>query len=136
MITKKAYFYFPKSETEKPIVYTLIKEYDLMINIFRAKVTPDEEGYLSVDITGTEENIRRGMAYLGTFDVEIYDGYKGVQWDDKRCTHCGNCTSHCPTKALAFVDSSEREMTFHEDKCIECLSCVSNCPYNVCSSRF
>ncbi len=40
MITKKIYLYFPKSETEKPIVYQLVKEFDLIVNIFRAKVTP------------------------------------------------------------------------------------------------
>ena len=46
-ITRKLYLYFPKSETEKPIVYKLVKDYGLIINIFRAKVTPEEEGYLS-----------------------------------------------------------------------------------------
>ena len=51
MITKKVYLYFPKSETDKPIVYQLIKDYNLVVNIYRAKVTPEEEGFLSLEIT-------------------------------------------------------------------------------------
>ena len=56
-ITKKLFLYFPKSETEKPIVYKLVKDFDLIINIFRAKVTPEEEGYLSLDVTGAAADI-------------------------------------------------------------------------------
>ena len=74
MITKKIYLYFPKSETEKPIVYRLVKDYDLIVNIFRAKVTPEEEGYLSLEVTGTQENIDRAYAFLGGFDVVIHAG--------------------------------------------------------------
>ena len=104
MITQKVYLYFPKSETDKPIVCELIRNYDLTINIFRAKVTPEEEGYLSLDITGTEENIERAYNYLNQFDVVIHAGTKGVHWDGENCTHCGNCISHCPTAALFFTD--------------------------------
>ena len=51
-MTKKVLLLFPKSETEKPIVYHLVKDYDLEVNIFRAKVTADEFGYLVLDLTG------------------------------------------------------------------------------------
>ena len=60
MITKRLLLFFPKSETEKPIVYHLVKDYDLVINIFRAKVTPEEFGYLVLDVSGSDENIARG----------------------------------------------------------------------------
>ncbi len=136
MITKKAYLYFPRSETEKPIVYHLVKDYDLVINIFRAKVTPQDEGYLSLEVTGEEDNIDRALAYLQTFDIEIHLGDKGLMWDSDRCTHCGNCVSHCPTNALHHVDPDTREVAFDEDKCVECLACITNCPFGVCSSRF
>ena len=63
MITKKMLLYFPECETESPIVYHLVKDYDLMINIFRARVTPDEEGFLVLDVTGSEE-----------FVVAVWDG--------------------------------------------------------------
>ena len=134
MITKKIYLYFPKSETEKPIVYHLVKDYDLIVNIFRAKVTPEEEGYLSLEVTGTQENIDRAFAFLATFDVVIHAGNKGVHWDENRCVHCCVCVVHCPTGALAVVDRPTRTVTFNEDGCVECLACIPACPFDACSS--
>ena len=136
MITKKVYLYFPKSETDKPIVYQLIKEYNLMVNIYRAKVTPEEEGYLSLEMTGTEADMERAFTYLGKFDVDIHSGNIGLQWDADRCAHCGNCIVHCPTGALGYIDRVSRTVGFNEGKCIECLACITNCPYGVCSSAF
>ena len=39
IVTHKYFLKFPKCETETPIVYHLVKDYDLEVNIFRAKVT-------------------------------------------------------------------------------------------------
>ncbi|MCL2340587.1 MAG: 4Fe-4S binding protein [Proteobacteria bacterium] len=136
MITKKVSLYFPKTETDKPIVYQLVKNYDLVVNIFRAKVTPEEEGYLSLEVTGDQENIDRAFAFLATFDVVIHAGNKGLHWDDSRCTHCGACVVHCPTRALAIADRATRAIAFDEDECVECLACIAACPFGACSSPF
>lgn len=136
MTTKKLMLYFQTCETEKPIVYHLVKDYDLVINIFRAKVTPEEEGFLILDVTGDEENIERGIEFLKQFNVEVRDDQKGLFWDKNRCTSCGNCIPHCPTGALSYLDRNKMEVTFDAVKCIECLSCIPNCPYGACSSRF
>jgi len=136
MITKKIYLYFPKSETEKPIVYHLVKDFDLIVNIFRAKVTSEEEGYLSLEVTGTPENIDRAYAFLGTFDVDIHAGNKGVHWDEGRCGQCGACVVHCPTGALSIVDRATRTVAFNEESCVECLACIAACPFGACSSAF
>lgn len=135
-ITKKYYFFFPKCVTEMPIVYHLVKDYQLMINIFRAKVSPQEEGYLSLDITGTPENIQRGIDYILTFNVTISEMNKGVLWNKERCTHCGNCTAHCPTHALHIADISSRRVDYRSEECIECMACLENCPYHVCTSAY
>jgi len=136
MITKKIYLYFPKSETEKPIVYQLVKDYDLIVNIFRAKVTPEEEGYLSLEVTGTQKNLDRAFAFLTTFDVVIHAGNKGMHWDESRCVHCCACVVHCPTAALSIIDRPTRTVDFDEESCIECLACVAACPFGACSSAF
>lgn len=136
MITKKYSLYFPKSETEKPIVYNLVKDYDLIINIFRAKVTPDEEGYLILDITGSEADIKRGLDYVKTFNVIVNETIRGLRWNENKCTACTNCIPHCPTKALHIADARTRSVTFDEEKCIECLNCLKNCPFNACTSLF
>lgn len=134
--TKRLLLYFPKSETEKPIVYHLVKDYDLVINIFRAKVTPDEYGYLVLDVTGTDRDIQRGMDFVRTLNVRVDESNKGVQWDRATCTDCGACLAHCPTKALHITDQKTRKISFSGELCIECLSCIDNCPYRACSSIF
>ncbi len=135
-MTKRVLLYFPQSETEKPIVYHLVKDYNLVINIFRAKVTPEEYGYLVLDVTGSEEDIERGMDFVRTFNVQINEADKGVAWDEARCTHCGNCLPHCPTQALYIADERTREIVFDSSLCVECLNCLNNCPYGACTSIF
>ncbi|MBI9098379.1 MAG: 4Fe-4S binding protein [Spirochaetaceae bacterium] len=135
-MTKKMLLYFPECETESPIVYHLVKDYNLMINIFRARVTPEEEGYLVLDVSGTEEDIRRGTDYLNSLNIQINDTDKGVKWDSKKCVHCGSCVPHCPTDALSIPDRKSMEIAFNTDECIECLSCIKVCPFEAVSSLF
>lgn len=136
MITKKLLLNFPECETESPIVYHLVKDYDLMINIFRARVTADEEGFLVLDVTGTEENIRKGSDYLKSLNIEINETVKGVVWDKKRCVQCGSCIPHCPTDALTIPDRQTMVVRFDSNECIECLSCIKVCPFGAVSSIF
>ncbi len=136
MTTRRLLLYFPRSETEKPIVYHLVKDYDLVINIFRAKVTPDEYGYLVLDVTGEEADIRRGLDFVRSFNVQIDESDRGLRWDERLCTHCGACLPHCPTDALHIADRATRRLAYDGALCIACLACIANCPYGACSSIF
>lgn len=134
--TQRLFLRFPKCETEKPIVYDLVKTYDLKINIFRAKVTPDEEGYLVLDITGERENFDKAMGYIQSLGINIDSTTKDVTWHEDLCTHCGNCLSHCPTEALHIADPATRQITFDESLCVECLACLKDCPFGACTAAF
>ena len=136
MITKKLFLHFQKCETEKPILYHLVKDYHLIINIFRARITPDETGYVVVDLTGKPEDIERGVAFVKTFNVTVDSVNKGVRWNPEKCVHCGNCVPHCPTHALDIVDRETMKVSFSEELCIECLACIKNCPFGACTSAF
>ena len=136
VVTKKLMLWFPKCECEKPIVCELVREYNLTVNLFRAKVTPEEEGYLVLDVTGTEEDIERALDYVRTFNVTINYSGRGVTWSEQRCTGCGACLTHCPTLALYVPDRTTMAVAFDENKCIECLACLRVCPYGACASVF
>ncbi len=136
MVTKRLTLFFPKSETEKPIVYHLVKDHNLVINIFRAKVTPEEFGYLVLDVSGDPADVERGMAYVRSFNVDVRDSAVGVAWSADRCTHCGACLAHCPTDALRIADPATRRIEFASSACVECLACLKTCPFGACTSLY
>jgi ferredoxin len=136
IVTKKLMLYFPECECEKPIIYHLVKDHNLIVNIYRAKVTPEEEGYLVLDVTGTEEEIQGGIEFVKTFNVSVNYTGKGVTRDEDGCAHCGYCIPYCPTSALSITNSATRQVIFNEFECIECLACIRICPFGACASAF
>ena len=136
MDTRKFLLNFNRELSEKPIVYHLVKDYDLVINIFRARITAKEEGFMVLEVSGTEEQISRGIDFIRDNGVTVNEAEKGLRWDKSVCTHCGNCLPHCPVDALYIVSSLTREIDFDSDKCVECLNCIPNCPYGALTSVF
>ena len=56
---KKLFLRFPSSLVDRPIISDLVKELDLGFNILKAYVTPEEEGNLVIEFTGTEKNLEK-----------------------------------------------------------------------------
>jgi ferredoxin len=113
IVTRKLMFFFPKCECDKPIIYHLVKDYHLIVNVFRAKVTPEEEGYLVLDVTGTEKEIQGGIDFVKTFNVTVNYSGKGVIRDEERCSHCGYCVPYCPSRALKIDNGSAPSARAH-----------------------
>lgn len=136
VVTHKYFFHFPTCVTDTPIVYTLVKDYDLVVNIFRAKVAADGEGYLVLELKGEEEKIEAAKRYICGFGVTVNTVDKGVIRDVSKCTNCGNCLTHCAPHALHIKDYRTRKVEFDESRCVACGRCVSNCPMGACSTVF
>ncbi len=51
---------FPAKLVTAPLLYQLVKKYDLMPNIRRANVT-QEFGYIQLELVGREESLRKGV---------------------------------------------------------------------------
>ncbi len=112
---------------DKPIVYKLVKDYDLVFNILQAKITPKEEGLLVLELTGTKEHYVEGIKYIKSLGVKMQPLSQDVTRDDARCTHCGACVTVCPTSAL-YIDKKTMKVIFDSEKCIACELCVRACP--------
>jgi len=61
---------FPQSLIREPVTFGLAKQFDVMPNIRRAKVT-ETVGELVLELEGTEENLERGLRYLRELGVEV-----------------------------------------------------------------
>ena len=127
MVSKRIVLTFPHELLDQPIVYKLVKEFDLVFNILQAKITPKEEGLMVLELKGKKENYAEGIKYLTGLGVKIQPLSQDVTRDDAKCTHCRACISVCPTEAL-HIDKKSMKVIFDSDKCIACELCVRACP--------
>jgi ferredoxin len=127
MVSKRIVLTFPHKLVDKPIVYKLVKDFDLTFNILQAKITPNEEGLMVIELQGEDKNYAKGITYLKEAGLKIEPLSKEVTRDDALCTHCGACVTICPTEAL-YVDRKTMKVLFDSDKCIACELCVKACP--------
>lgn len=61
---------FPARLVAKPVLYELVKRFDLVPNIKRANVTR-EFGYMQLELTGTAANMEAALAYLKKTGVGV-----------------------------------------------------------------
>jgi ferredoxin len=128
MATKRLVLNFPAHLIDQPVTYQLIKKYDLMVNILRARVTPKEEGRLTVEISGKKSKLEEGLRFISELGVSFQPLVQEVCWKEERCIGCTACISICPTSAL-HLKRPEMEVSFVADKCIACELCLPLCPY-------
>ena len=84
-VTRRVILAFPKFTAGQPIITGLIREYDLEVNIYRASVTPNEEGYIALDIKGDEEQIEEGLEFIRSFQVDVNLTMNSFLWDKNKC---------------------------------------------------
>ncbi len=128
MDKKRFVLRFSETNWDKPIVYKLIKDYNLTINILIANILPRQESYLVAEISGDKTDFERGIAYIEQMGIKVVPIEQSVVKNESKCVDCGFCTAVCPTKAL-YVDKNTREVIFEQEKCSACGWCVKVCPY-------
>src|SRR4030067_1377045 len=93
MQKKRIVLSYPSHLVDQPVISKLVKDYDLMVNIMRARITPNEEGRLVLELTGKRAGMEAGFKYLSEIGVEIQPLAQDVKWHEDRCTHRTDCIS-------------------------------------------
>ncbi len=132
MAQQRVVLTFQRWQLDQPITYRLVKDFDLVTNILQAKVTPDE-GRMSLELSGLEQNIEQGIKWLKEQQVIVYPLATGLSVEKDSCVDCGACTAVCPTGALEF--DKDWTLNYEEDRCILCLACVPACPVRAIQER-
>ena len=118
---------FPKEIIDQPIIYKLVKQYDVVFNILQAKILPQEEGLMVLELRGHKDNVKKGLAYIKGLGVKVKSLAGGIRRDEERCYQCGACTGVCSTGAL-YLSRPEMTVLFDPEKCSGCGLCVNLCP--------
>ena len=61
---------FPPERIQEPIIYHLVKDFDIVTNIRRADVTADH-GWCVLELEGAEERLEQGVAWLEQQGVAV-----------------------------------------------------------------
>jgi len=133
MKKQKVVLSFPPEKVEDPIIYHLIKNYDLMVNILRATIDPGKQGLMVVELSGENSRLSNGINYLESVGVGVEPLTQEIQHLQERCFSCTACVPICPTSALD-VNRESWVVSFNPDKCVVCLSCVDVCVYKAVES--
>jgi ferredoxin len=126
-VSRRIVLHFPRRLVDRPIVYRLIRDYDLEFNILKASVTPDEEGLMVLELKGKQEDYDKGIKYLTKAGVRIQSLSRNVIRNEEKCTHCGACITVCPTGAFE-LEPLTRRVKFYDKKCLACGLCIKACP--------
>ncbi len=132
MSPKKIVLRFGPDISDRPIIYRLVKDYDLMVNIVKANVNPQKEGLMVLELTG--EQYDDGMEYLRNTGVSVQAMTQEITRNDEKCNMCGACTAICPTGAL-YINRPSMEVHFNMDNCVVCQLCVKVCPLKAMELR-
>ena len=132
---KRLLLTFPANKVEDPLVYHLVKDFDIKVNILNADITPGREGKLLVELKAPSDNMVRAEDYMLNLNIRINPAMKSILLREENCVHCGSCTAVCFSDALV-LDSLTRKLIFSPDKCIACELCLKACPLSLFSLNF
>jgi ABC-type methionine transport system ATPase subunit len=70
MARKQVTLIFPQHLIKEPVVYMMAKQFEVMPNIRRAKVT-ESVGEMTLELEGTDEHIQQGIVFLEKKGIKV-----------------------------------------------------------------
>jgi len=132
MESKNVLLIFNKKIMYKPIIYRLVRDYDILFNVLEAKILPKQEGRIILELRGEKKALDESIKYLEDSGVLIRYLTDSIHRDEDRCIHCGACTAVCSVEALV-IDRETMEVIFRPELCVACGLCKLACPMNAMS---
>ncbi|WP_457567931.1 NIL domain-containing protein [Desulfurobacterium sp.] len=121
---------FPRETWDKPVIYKLVKDYDLVVNILRAEILPKMEGSAVLELKGDSDSIKKAVKFLKGINVKVRPLELDIFREDEKCIHCGACIAPCPTNAF-YLDLVTFRVEFDKTKCVGCGHCIPACPTRI-----
>lgn len=129
---KRIVLNFPAENAQNPVIYDIVKKFDVVPNILKANVKADQGGRMVVELVANENEIKAAIDYIESCGIEVSAIGSKISWNSELCTDCGTCTSSCLSGALT-IKSPDWKLQFNPDKCVACKLCLKACPLHLFS---
>ena len=126
---------YSSSVVDEPVIYTLVKRFDIKVNILRAEISSGREGSMLVELEGEREMLDASREYLDKASVTLTPIARSLALREEDCVHCGSCTGVCFSGCLTMGEPDWR-LAVDRDKCIACGLCVKACPFGLIALKF
>jgi L-aspartate semialdehyde sulfurtransferase ferredoxin len=120
-------FHFPPEIINLPLTYTLVKDFDIKVNILNADLSAGRTGKLVMELDAEKDSLDRALEFIGNSKIGYTEIKKQLTFKENLCVACGACTAVCFSGALV-QDRGSWEIHFDPENCILCGLCVSACP--------
>lgn len=111
----------------QPIIYQLVQQFRLELNILRASIDHNVEGKLLLEVAGGQADVQAGKSWLLAQQVRVAEVGRLVTVDESTCVHCGACTAVCSPQALQ-LNPATWLLELDSQKCVACAACADACP--------
>jgi ferredoxin len=126
---------YSSAVVDDPVIYTLVKRFDIKVNILRAEISSGQEGSMLVDLEADPERLAECREYLASLSVSLSPISRSLSVREEDCVHCGSCTGVCFSGCLS-MKAPDWELSVDRDKCIACGLCAKACPFGLISLKF
>jgi ferredoxin len=126
---------YSSAVVDDPVIYTLVRRFDIKVNILRAEISSGQEGSMLVELDGLPESLAQGRDYLASIQVKLSPISSSLSVREGSCVHCGSCTGVCFSGCLT-MRAPDWALAVDREKCIACALCVKACPFGLISLKF
>lgn len=70
MAQQKIHLVFPPELIKEPVIFTMAKEFDVIPNVRRAKIT-EKIGEVTLELSGSPENLEKARQYLVKRNIKV-----------------------------------------------------------------
>jgi L-aspartate semialdehyde sulfurtransferase ferredoxin len=126
---------YSSAMVDEPVIYTLVKRFDIKVNILRAEISSGQEGSMLVELEGDRAKLDEGRGYLASLSVTLLPISNSLRVREDACIHCGSCTGVCFSGCLT-MGAPDWLLAVDRDKCIACGLCVKACPLGLIGLKF
>jgi len=80
VVKDKIVLRFSSQWVEQPVIYRLVKDFDLVVSILKADINPHREGFVVLELSGDSENYNRGLEFIKNIGVGVEPLSGSIVW--------------------------------------------------------